>query len=96
MIGGPNPDGNYYLAMIRGDRTYRITGTRGTSAYFGLQILAGTGLTPRRMAGYLSDVDLALNSGEFNVVLAAQEPADRGSAQWLPIPADASAGPDPV
>jgi hypothetical protein len=91
MIGGPNPDGNYYLAMIRGDRTYRITGTRGTSAYFGLQILAGTGLTPRRMAGYLSDVDLALNSGEFNVVLAAQEPADSGGAQWLPIPADASA-----
>src|SRR6202012_1765024 len=25
MIGGPNPDGNYYLAMIRGDRRYRIT-----------------------------------------------------------------------
>lgn len=50
MVGGPNPDGNYYLAMIRGDRRYRITGTRGTSAYLGLQILAGTGLTPRRMA----------------------------------------------
>jgi hypothetical protein len=27
MVGGPNPDGNYYLAMIRGDRRYRITGT---------------------------------------------------------------------
>ena len=27
MVGGPNPDGNYYLAMIRGDRSYRITGT---------------------------------------------------------------------
>ena len=91
MIGGPNPDGNYYLAMIRGDRAYRITGTRGTSAYFGLQILAGTGLTPRRMAGYLSDVDLALKSGEFTVVLAAREPADSDGAQWLPIPADASA-----
>ena len=35
MIGGPNPDGNYYLAMIRGDRRYRITGSRGTSAYLG-------------------------------------------------------------
>ena len=23
MVGGPNPDGNYYLAMIRGDRSYR-------------------------------------------------------------------------
>lgn len=91
MIGGPNPDGNYYLAMIRGDRRYRITGTRGTSAYLGLQILAGTGLTPRRMAGYVSDGDLALNSGEFTLVLAAQEPNDLAGAQWLQIPEDASA-----
>ncbi|OBK91721.1 hypothetical protein A5645_26400 [Mycobacterium asiaticum] len=90
MIGGPNPDGNYYLAMIRGDRRYRITGTRGTSAYLGIQILAGTGLTPRRMAGYLSDADLVLHSGEFELVLAAEEPADTGGAQWLQIPEDAS------
>jgi len=33
MIGGPNPDGRYLLAMIRGDRTYRVTGTRGSTAY---------------------------------------------------------------
>lgn len=90
MIGGPNPDGNYYLAMIRGDRTYRITGTRGTSAYLGLQILAGTGLTPRRMAAYLSDVDLQLRSDEFTLVLSANEPADLFGAQWLQIPNDAS------
>ncbi|HSN44660.1 MAG TPA: hypothetical protein VLR88_11490, partial [Propionibacteriaceae bacterium] len=25
MIGGPNPDGRYLLAMIRGDRSYRVT-----------------------------------------------------------------------
>jgi Protein of unknown function (DUF1214) len=94
MIGGPNPDGNYYLAMIRGDRRYRITGTRGTSAYLGLQILAGTGLTPRRMAGYLSDTDLAFEtgstSGEFAIILSAQQPTDSGGAQWLRIPEDAS------
>ncbi|MFZ1165473.1 DUF1214 domain-containing protein [Mycobacterium sp.] len=90
MVGGPNPDGNYYLAMIRGDRGYRITGNRGTSAYLGLQILAGTGLTPRRMAGYLSDVDLTLAAGQFAVVLSGQEPADLGGAQWLQIPEDAS------
>lgn len=82
MVGGPNPDGNYYLAMIRGDRRYRITGTRGTSAYLGFQILAGTGLTPRRMAAYLSDVDLVLGSGEFSLVLAADEPTDLAGAQW--------------
>jgi hypothetical protein len=90
MIGGPNPDGNYYLAMIRGDRHYRITGTRGTTAYLGFQILAGTGLTPRRMANYLSDVDLALSAGEFALVLSADEPADLAGAQWVKIPDDAS------
>jgi hypothetical protein len=76
--------------MIRGDRSYRITGHRGSSAYLGLQILAGTGLTPRRMAGYVSDVDLALTAGQFELVLSEQKPADLGEAQWLQIPADAS------
>lgn len=90
MVGGPNPDGNYYLAMIRGDRRYRITGSRGTSAYLGFQILAGTGLTPRRMAGYVSDTDLKPDSGEFALVLSADEPPELSGAQWLPIPADAS------
>ncbi|OBI41021.1 DUF1214 domain-containing protein [Mycobacterium colombiense] len=90
MIGGPNPDGNYYLAMIRGDRRYRITGSRGSSAYLGFQILAGTGLTPRRMAGYVSDVDLTLSSGKFALVLSADEPSDLAGAQWVQIPDDAS------
>ncbi|OBH05759.1 MULTISPECIES: DUF1214 domain-containing protein [unclassified Mycobacterium] len=90
MIGGPNPDGNYYLAMIRGDRRYRITGTRGTTAYLGFQVLAGTGMTPRRMANYLSDTDLALNGDEFALVLSTDEPADLAGAQWVKIPDDAS------
>jgi hypothetical protein len=92
MIGGPNPDGRYLLAMIRGDRTYRVTGTHGSTAYLGFQVLAGTGLTPRRMAGYLSDTDLELSSGAFALVFSAAEPAAHilGAAQWIPIPADAS------
>jgi hypothetical protein len=90
MVGGPNPDGNYYLAMIRGDRSYRITCRRGTSAYLGLQILAGTGLTPRRMAGYVSDRDLILVAGQFELILAAQKPAHLGGAHWVQIPEDAS------
>ncbi|WP_099023547.1 DUF1214 domain-containing protein [Mycolicibacterium palauense] len=92
MVGGPNPDGNYYLAMIRGDRGYRITGSRGTSAYLGLQLLAGTGLTPRRMAGYLSDSDLTLDGGAFHLVLAGRRPPPEvlAGAQFVPIPDDAS------
>jgi hypothetical protein len=92
LVGGPNPDGRYLLAMIRGDRRYRITGTRGTSAYLGLQVLAGAGMTPRRMAAYLSDTDLKLDAGSFTVIVAADEPspAELDSAQWLKIPADAA------
>jgi hypothetical protein len=92
MVGGPNPDGRYLLAMIRGDRTYRVTGTRGSTAYLGFQVLAGTGLTPRRMAAYLSDTDLKLTSGSFALVLSATEPSPDilGAAQWIPIPSDAS------
>jgi hypothetical protein len=92
MVGGPNPDGRYLLAMIRGDRRYRITGTRGTSAYLGLQVLAGTGMTPRRMAGYLSDTELKLAAGAFTIVVSADEPtpAELEGAQWLQIPDDAA------
>lgn len=90
LVGGPNPDGRYLLAMIRGDRTYRITGTRGTTAYLGFQVLAGTGMTPRRMAAYLSDTDLELDGGAFTIVVAAEQPGDLGDAQWLQIPADAA------
>jgi hypothetical protein len=90
MVGGPNPDGRYLLGMIRGDRTYRVTGTRGSTAYLGFQVLAGTGLTPRRMAAYLSDTDLKLDSGSFTLVFAASAPDDLGDAQWVEIPPDAS------
>ncbi|BBZ42449.1 hypothetical protein MCNS_55120 [Mycobacterium conspicuum] len=91
MIGGPNPDGNYFLAMIRGDRRYRIAGTRGGTAYLGFQVLAGTGLTPRRMSNYVSDADLRLSGDDFALVLSAQDPGDLSGAQWVQIPEDASA-----
>lgn len=91
LIGGPNPDGRYLLAMIRGDRAYRVTGTRGTTAYLGLQVLAGTGMTPRRMAAYVSDTDLKLDSdGAFALVFSAVEPADLDGAQWVQVPEDAT------
>ena len=89
LIGGPNPDGEYYLAMIDGSRRYRIRGVRGTSAYLGFQVLAGVGLTPRRQAAYLSDRDLQLDAdGRFTVVVSATKPSadelDGGS--WLEVP----------
>ena len=92
LIGGPNPDGQYLLAMIRGDRSYRVTGTRGTTAYLGVQVLAGTGMTPRRMAAYVSDTDLTLDDGRFALVFSATEPsaAELDGALWVQIPEDAT------
>ena len=87
MIGGPNPDGRYLLAMIRGDRAYRVTGTRGTTAYLGFQVLAGTGLTPRRMAGYVSDTELDARfrrRSRWCCRLPSRSPRVLGTAQWVP------------
>jgi hypothetical protein len=94
LVGGPNPDGEYHLAMIDGAHRYRVSGRRGTVAYLGFQVLAGRGLTPRRMATYLSDRDLAIDAaGRFAFLLAVAEPTadELGGAEWVPIPEDASA-----
>lgn len=94
LVGGPNPDGEYFLAMIDGRHRYRVHGRRGTTAYLGLQVLAGIGLTPRRMATYVSDRDLKLaDDGSFAFVLSAEEPTakDLAGDAWVAIPEDASA-----
>lgn len=93
-LGGPNPDGAYHLAMIDGRRRYRVSGRRGTSVYLGFQVLAGTGLTPRRMAAYVSDQDLVIaGDGTFAFVLAPERPTDDelAGAAWIAVPDDASA-----
>jgi hypothetical protein len=94
LVGGPNPDGEYHLAMIDGRHRYRITGARGTATYLGFQVLAGRGLTPRRQAAYVSDTQLRVDeSGSFSLVLATEEPsmAEQDGSTWIPIPDDASA-----
>jgi hypothetical protein len=93
-LGGPAPDGEYFLAMIDGRSRYRVSGYRGTTAYLGFQVLAGIGLTPRRMGAYVSDRGLELtDDGRFGFVLAAEEPTEEDLAgdPWVPIPDDSSA-----
>jgi len=94
LIGGPNPDGEYLLAMIDGRHRYRVRGCRGTTAYLGFQVLAGVGLTPRRMAAYVSDRDLTMTAdGRFSFVLAARPPTSQELAgdRWVAMPEDSSA-----
>lgn len=51
-VGGDNPDAEYDIAAIDGTHAYLITGTRGTVAYVGFQVLGGKGMTPRRHLAY--------------------------------------------
>ncbi len=93
FVGGPNPDGDYHLGMIDGTHRYRVSGRRGSVSYLGFQVLAGRGLTPRRMAAHVSDRDLVLDDqGRFAFVLAAVEPSaeELDGAPWVGIPPDAS------
>ncbi len=94
FVGGPNPYGGYYLTMLDGRQAYRVSGLRGTTTYLGFQVLAGRGLTPRRMGAYLSDRDLnTAPDGSFSFVMSASKPTPEtlGGDQWLEIPEDASA-----
>jgi hypothetical protein len=94
FVGGPNPHGEYYLTMLDGARAYRVRGERGSTVYLGFQVLAGRGLTPRRMATYHSDQDLVVApDGTFSFVLAAEKPTPRELAgdPWVEMPDDASA-----
>lgn len=94
FVGGPNPDGEYYLAMLDPAHAYRVSGRRGSSTYVGLQILAGIGLNPRRMATNVPDRELDVGGdGRFSLVFSAIEPnaeALRGD-RWVEIPDDSSA-----
>jgi hypothetical protein len=90
QVGGPNPDGEYDLCALAPGRAHRISGTRGTVAYLGFQVMAGTGLTPRRQAAYVGDHQLEVDAdGRFALVIATEDPGD--GSPWVPIPQDASA-----
>jgi hypothetical protein len=93
-LGGASPFTTTEIAVIDGRLRYRIRGRRGSVTSLGFQVLAGRGLAPRRIAGYLSDDELpVLPDGDFEIVLANHEPPPYQcqAAVWVGIPEDASA-----
>jgi hypothetical protein len=67
-----NPDTDYDTASITGDRTYRITGTRGTATYLAFCAYSG-GPDETRVAN-LADADMAFEAeGSFEVTLCPTE-----------------------
>lgn len=88
-IGADNPDNVYLSATIRGDRTYRITGTRGTIAYFSIGSKANRYAKDGTMAstGELSDRDLEVGPDGAVTIIASATPAP---GNWLPLAADST------
>jgi hypothetical protein len=88
-IGADNPDNVYLAANIRGDRTYRITGTRDTIAYFSIGSKANRYAKDGTMAstGELSDRDLVVNPDGTVEIIASATPHDKN---WLPLAPDST------
>lgn len=88
-IGADNPDNVYLSANIRGDRTYRITGERGTIAYFSIGSKANRYAKDGTMAstGELSDADLVEEpDGTIEIIASATEQG----RNWLPLAPDST------
>jgi hypothetical protein len=93
-IGADNPDNVYLSANIRGDRSYRITGVRGTIAYFSIGSKANRYAKDGTMAstGELSDADLLVEpDGRVEIIASPEEP-DSGDQRrnWLPLAPDST------
>jgi hypothetical protein len=88
-IGADNPDNVYLSATIRGDRTYRITGRRGTIAYFSIGSKANRYAKDGTMAstGELSGNQLVANSDGTITIIASATPHE---GNWLPLAADST------
>ena len=88
-IGADNPDNVYLSAAIRGDRTYRITGKRGTIAYFSIGSKANRYARDGTMAstGELSDKDLTVDADGSVEIIVSATPHD---GNWLPLAADST------
>ncbi len=71
------PDCIYVGSALKGGTTYRLSGTRGSARYVGLQVMAGMGSSANAL---IDEFELGPN-GEFEIILSA-EPHE---GNWLPL-----------
>ena len=88
-LGADNPDNVYLSANIRGDRTYKITGTRGSIYYFSIGSKANRYAIDGTMAstGELTDKDLVVEPDGTVEIIVSAEPHDKN---WLPLAPDST------
>jgi hypothetical protein len=84
--GLDNPDNNYYVAMIRDDADYRITGNRGTTTQLIFQLVVGQpgvrGAGSSTNVSVLYGEELTLDEdGNFEVIVSRENPGE--GVNWL-------------
>ena len=88
-IGADNPDNIYWNATVSAANSYRITGTRGTMAYFGIGTKANRYHIDGTMAstGELDDSTITWGANGELEILVSQT---RQPGNWLPMQPDTS------
>lgn len=82
-----NPDFRYWVADVRDDRRYRITGHIGDAIYQSITAYAGGRLNDTQSAARLDSDTMTIDpDGGFAVTLSRTAPA---SGDWLALPAGA-------
>lgn len=79
-----NPDTRYWLAEIRDNRRYEITGSFGGAIYGSLTTYRSSGGVAAESTGRVDVDDLDIDSdGRFSVTLSRDRP--EGTRNWLPL-----------
>ncbi len=86
--GLDNPDNKYYLALIRDDAEYRVTGTRGTTKSLVFQLLVGQpgvrGAGTSTHVSMLDARDMAIDqNGRFEIYIGRNDPGQ--GRNWLRV-----------
>jgi hypothetical protein len=73
--GGLNPDALYDFAVLRPDRSYRISGRRGNDCYFSFSFSGGRdGEQPERTVTTINDRQMVFEAdGSFEVIVAPEQ-----------------------
>jgi len=90
--GGDNTDASYQFATVDPTATYRVSGTRGDSAYFSVTVynMPAPGQWSDRIVGIVNDDDLDPGEdGSFEMVLGPARP-DGWSGAFIELSSDAA------
>jgi hypothetical protein len=85
-----NPDFRYWVADIRDDRRYRITGAVGDAVYLSVTAYSSSGTLSASAAARVDSDSLSFDGdGRFTLTVARDAPPDGGD--WLELPEGTSA-----